>query len=125
MELGKWYKFKEDCIAEYIKENPRCNEDMVRLISINGGAFSPTRIQFFNGDYYVEEATALNGKRLTCQKEGEEYFEVCGDEFKFFEEMCSDSNLNFKNYGPVNSANAETVIRLIAKEFLNKQVNLC
>lgn len=125
MELGKWYKLKESRVSEFVEDNPRSNTPMVNLLNSNGGVFCPTKIGLFNEVYFIEEALCINGKKLTCLENDDEYFEICDDEFKFFEEVCEVTILPFKNYGVVNSENAEEIIRLIAKDFLNKEVKLC
>ncbi|BAQ22912.1 hypothetical protein AU156_gp189 [Edwardsiella phage PEi20] len=121
MKEGKVYRLIPTLRQQFIDENSN-NEHMVNLIEEGGGTFTVLDTSFCDGSF-VNKIRTKNGEIYRSDDSGDDYFELCSEEFCYFEEVVEGSEVS-NNGGlismtiEVNQNNFEAMIDLIKKNFI-------
>ena len=120
MKTGKLYCFKPFMVHLFV-DGSCSNKFMAEAILFNGGYFEVESTETVHGEKYVTAVTfPKTGKCLDHNGDGNEYFEICEEEFKYFTEY-NEIELTGGVRSMtlvVNKTNAAAIIQLIQQTFL-------
>lgn len=120
METGKFYVLDPAAKKRFISECPDDNAIMVKMMAEHGDTFKVKRLEWYDGECFVEEIEMKDGTILTSiGEEGEDYFELSEGEFQYFLEVDGDvPDVDTQTiHVQVNHKNAAEVIALIKATF--------